>query len=154
MLYWIHMHDFKSHFQQDFLAYCTRPISVHLVMASVGCLFNSFSIFLLSLKQQQNLMKIMFWLYPFSNMAISPPPPPPNNEKLYFILVNCMGWQVWGHLFKATNYIIWKIKTESYFYYLDLEINWHWQWHWSEMWLTQLQSHIAESLTLWQQILY
>ena len=22
----IHMHDIKSHFQQDFLAYCTRPV--------------------------------------------------------------------------------------------------------------------------------
>ena len=73
MLCEIHMHDFKSHFQfqQDFLAYCTRPVSVHLVMACVSCLFDSFSIFLLSLKQQQNLMKIMFscihfpiWPYP------------------------------------------------------------------------------------------
>ena len=51
---------FKSHFQWDFLAYCTRPVSVRLVMTCVGCSFNSFSVFLLSLKQQQNLMKIMF----------------------------------------------------------------------------------------------
>ena len=65
------MHDFKSHFRQDFLAYCTRPVSVHLVMTCVGCSFNSFSVFLLSLKQRQNLMKIMFscihfpvWPYP------------------------------------------------------------------------------------------
>ena len=29
-------------------------------MAYVGCSFDSFSIFLLSLKQQQNLMKILF----------------------------------------------------------------------------------------------
>ena len=56
----IRMCHFKSHFQQDFLAYCTRPVSVHLVIACVGCSFNSFSVFLLSLKQQQNLMKIMF----------------------------------------------------------------------------------------------
>ena len=33
---------------------------MHLVMACVGCSFDSFSIFSLSLKQQQNLMKIMF----------------------------------------------------------------------------------------------
>ena len=43
------------------LSLCTRPGSVHLamLMACVSCLFNSFSVFLLSLKQQ-NLMKIMF----------------------------------------------------------------------------------------------
>ena len=71
MLCKICMHNFKSHFWWDFLAYCTRPARVNLVMAFIGCLFNSFSIFLLSLKQQQNLMKIMFscihfpvWPYP------------------------------------------------------------------------------------------
>ena len=60
----------NTHAQQDLLAYCTRPVSVHLVMACTGCSFNSFSVFLLSLKQQ-NLMKIMFsyihfpvWPYP------------------------------------------------------------------------------------------
>ena len=65
------MHNLKSHFQQDFLAYCTRPVSVHLAMVSVGCSFNSFSNFLFSLKQQQNLMKSVFscihfslWPYP------------------------------------------------------------------------------------------
>ena len=70
MLCEIHIHDFRSYFLQDFLAYCTRPVSVHLAMACVGCSFDSFSIFLLSLKQQ-NLMKIMFscirfqiWPYP------------------------------------------------------------------------------------------
>ena len=54
-----------------FLAYCTRPVSVHLAMASVGCSFNSFSVFLLCFTQQQNLMKLMFsgihfpiWPYP------------------------------------------------------------------------------------------
>ena len=61
----IHISDFKSHFQQDFLAYCTRPVSVHLAMACAGCSFNSFSVFLFSLKQQQNLMKIMFSCIPF-----------------------------------------------------------------------------------------
>ena len=63
--------NLKSDFWRDFLAYCTRPVSVHLAMACVGCSFNNFSSFLLSLKQQQNLMKIMFscihfpiWPYP------------------------------------------------------------------------------------------
>ena len=44
---------------------------MNLVMAFIGCLFDSFSISLLSLKQQQNLMKILFscihfpvWPYP------------------------------------------------------------------------------------------
>ena len=74
------MHDFKSHFQRDFLAYCTRPVSVHLAMVSVSCLFNSFSIFLLSLKQQQNLMKIMFSCIHFPAW----PYPPQNNEKNVF----------------------------------------------------------------------
>ena len=60
----IHMHDFKSHFQKDFLAYCTSPVSVHLAMACVSCSFDSFSIFLLSLKPQQNLMKNVFsWIH-------------------------------------------------------------------------------------------
>ena len=80
MLYKIHMHNFKSHFQQDFLAYCTRPVNVRLTMACVGCSFDIFSIFLLSLKQQQNLMKIMFSRIHFSNMAIYPQ----NNEKTVF----------------------------------------------------------------------
>ena len=77
MLCEIHMRDFKSHFWWYFLAYCTRPVSVHLAMASVGCSFNSFSIFMFSSKRQQNLMKTVFFLYPFFNMAISPQ----NNEK-------------------------------------------------------------------------
>ena len=63
-----HTRNFKSHFWQDFLAYHTRPGSVHLSMACVGCSFDSFFyIFLLSLKQQQNLMKNTF-----SCMAIFP----------------------------------------------------------------------------------
>ena len=36
MLCEIHMRNFKSHFQQDFLAYCTRPVSEHLAMACVS----------------------------------------------------------------------------------------------------------------------
>ena len=84
----IHMRDFRSHFW--WLAYCTRPASVHLVMAFIGCSFDSFSVFLLSLKQQQNLMKIMFSCIHFPVGPYSPP----NNDFLNFILVNCMGWQV------------------------------------------------------------
>ena len=71
VVYEIHMRDFRFHFQQDFLAYCTRPVSAHLVMACVSCSFDSFSVFLLSLKQQQN---------PFSHKAISPQ----HNEKNVF----------------------------------------------------------------------
>ena len=52
MLYKIHMHNFKSHFQQDFLAYCARPVSVHLATACVSCSYDSFSIFLLSLNSK------------------------------------------------------------------------------------------------------
>ena len=81
------MHDFKSHFQ-DFLAYCTRPVSVHLAMASVGYSFNSFSIFVLSLKQQ-NLLKLCFPVWPYP---------------LYFILVNCMGWQVCKCMFQNSSH--------------------------------------------------
>ena len=85
------MHDFKSHFWQDFLAYCTRPIHVHLAMPCITYSFDSFSIFLLSLKQQ-NLTKITVSCIRF--------PIWPYIEKkkwfLYFILVNCMGWQVWN----------------------------------------------------------
>ena len=77
MLCKIHMRDSKSHFWQDFLAYCTGPISVHLAMACVGCMFNSFSIFLFSLKQQQSLMKIIFSCIHF----LIWPYPPKNNEK-------------------------------------------------------------------------
>ena len=90
VVYEIHMRDFRFHFQQDFLAYCTRPVSVHLAMASVGCSFNSFSVFLFSLKQQ-NLMKIVFSYIHFPIL----PYPPKRMKKLYSILVNCMGWQVW-----------------------------------------------------------
>ena len=40
--------------------------SVHLAMACVSCSFDSFSIFLLSLKQQQNILKKMFCNEPFA----------------------------------------------------------------------------------------
>ena len=69
----IHLHDFRSHFRQDFLAFCARPVCVHLAMACVGCSFNSFSIFLLSLKQQQNLMKVIFSCIHFSIWPYLPP---------------------------------------------------------------------------------
>ena len=36
MLCKIHMRDFKSHFQQDCLAYCTKPVSEHLAIACVS----------------------------------------------------------------------------------------------------------------------
>ena len=91
LLCWICMHNFKSHFQWDFLAYCTRQVSVHLAMACVSCLFNSFSVFLLSLKQLQNLMKIMFSCIHF---LVWPYPPQKIMKKMCFILVNWMGWQV------------------------------------------------------------
>ena len=74
------MHNFKSHYRQDFLAYCTGPVSAHLAMACVSCSFNSFSVFLLSLKQQQNLMKIMFSCIHFPIW----PYPPQINEKPVF----------------------------------------------------------------------
>ena len=69
----------KSHFWWDFLAYCTRTASVNLMMAFIGCSFDSFSVFLLSLKQQ-NLMKIMFSCIHF------PVWPYPPNEFILFIL--------------------------------------------------------------------
>ena len=53
--------------------------------------FDSFSIFLLSLKQQQNLMKIMFSCIHF---PIWPYPPQIMIKKIIIVLVNCMGWQV------------------------------------------------------------
>ena len=78
------MHAFKSHFQQDFLlilAYCTWPVSRHLAMPCIGCSFNSFSVFLLSLKQQQNLMKIMFSCIHF---PIWPYPPKIMKKKVFY----------------------------------------------------------------------
>ena len=68
-----------------FLAYCTRPVSEHLAMACIGCSFDSFSVFLLSLKNKSP--EYYVFLYPFSSMAIFPQ----DNGKNYFMLVNCMG---------------------------------------------------------------
>ena len=81
------MHDLKSHIRRDFLAICTMPVSVLLAMECVGCSFDWFSIFLLSLKQQQNLIKIVF-LYPFSSLAISPQ----NNEFFKFYTSKLYGF--------------------------------------------------------------
>ena len=80
MLCEIHMHDFKSRIWQDFVAYNTRPVSVHLAMAWVGCSFNSFHLFAqfkTTTKSHENCV----FLYPFSNMAGSAQN---NNKKLYF----------------------------------------------------------------------
>ena len=41
MLCEIHKCDLKFHFQQDFLAYCTKPVSEHLAMACVNVVRNS-----------------------------------------------------------------------------------------------------------------
>ena len=96
----IHMHDFKSHFQQDFLAYCTWPVSVHLAMTCViQQFFNLFAQFKTTTKSHENYV----FLYPFSNMAISP------QIMIFkiFIQVNCMGWQVW-----LINMGIWRERSK------------------------------------------
>ena len=86
------MHNFKSHFQWDFLTYCTRTVSVHLAMACVGCSFDKFfsslfAQFKTTTKSHENYVScIHFQVWPY---------PPKIMKKLYFILVNCMGWQVW-----------------------------------------------------------
>ena len=68
-------------------------------MVYAGCSFKSFSVFLLALKQQQNLVKILFscihfpvWPYPPKIMHKEKEE---EKKKKYFIQVNCMGWQVW-----------------------------------------------------------
>ena len=100
----IHMHDFKSHFQQDFLSYCSRPVSVHLAMACVSCSFDSFSIFFAQLKTTAKSHENYAFLYPFSNMAISPQ----NNEKNVFYT---------GKLYGLTGMIMnaWHEKFSSLF---------------------------------------
>ena len=79
MLCEIQVYDFRSHFLQDFLAYCTQPVSVHLAMACVGCLLEFFSLFD-QFKTATKFHENYIFLYPFSNMAISPQ----NNEKTVF----------------------------------------------------------------------
>ena len=84
MLCEIHMHDFKSHFQQYFLAYCTGPVSVYLAMACHCRLLSHLTVFSLfvqfktTLKSHENYV----FLDPFSSMAIFPQ----NNEKKTRIL--------------------------------------------------------------------
>ena len=56
------------------------PVSVLLAMECVGCSFDSFSVFLPSLKQQQNLMKIMFCIH----FPIWPYPPKNNEETVFY----------------------------------------------------------------------
>ena len=83
MLCKIHTHDFKSHFQQDFLAYtrllhqanqCAFGDGVcHLLVQQF---FNLFAQFKTPAKAHENYV----FLYPFSSMAISPQ----NNEKNVF----------------------------------------------------------------------
>ena len=51
--------------------------------------FNPFAQFKTTTKSHENYV----FLYPFSNMAISPKIL--RKKTLYFIPVNCMGWQVW-----------------------------------------------------------
>ena len=85
-----HLRNFKPQFWWDFLAYCTRAVSVHLAMVCVGGSFHVFSVFSLSFKTTTKFHEYYVFLYPFSNMAIT-------SKKmffLYFILINCMGWQV------------------------------------------------------------
>ena len=65
MLCEVHMHDFKSHFQQDFIAYCTKPVSAF----GDGVFFNLFAQFKATTKSHENCV----FLYPFSNMAIKNP---------------------------------------------------------------------------------
>ena len=72
MLCEIHMHDFKSHFSQDFLAYCIRLVSVHLAMVFVGSSFDSFFNLLAQFKTTTKSHENCVFLYPFSSMAISP----------------------------------------------------------------------------------
>ena len=89
------MHDFKSYFWPDFLAYC-RFLSLgqsacvwrwHVAMCQllVQQFFNLFYEFKTTRKSHENYV----FLYPFSNNF-----PLKIMNKLYFILVNCMGWQV------------------------------------------------------------
>ena len=62
--------------------------------------FKLFAQFKTATKSYENYI----FLYPFSNMAISPQ----NNggKKLYFMLVNCMGWQVWYMLGFNKNFTV------------------------------------------------
>ena len=101
------MHDFKTHCWQDFLAYCSRPVSVHLAMVCIGRSFNSFSVFLFSLKQQQNLMKIVFSCTHFPIL----PYPPKIMKKNVFYTGKLYG--LTGMYIFEVNHVI-KTKTKLY----------------------------------------
>ena len=106
----IHIFNFKSHFWRDFLAYCTRPVGVHLAMACVGRSFDSFSIFLFSLKikKSQMLKKIMFScihlpIWPYIYIISTQ-----NDEKNCIVIcipVNCM-WTIAKSWILVSNAII------------------------------------------------
>ena len=67
----IHMHSFKSHFQRDFLACCTRPVCAFgdgVCQLLIQQFFSLFAQFKTKTKSHENYV----FLYPFSNMAISP----------------------------------------------------------------------------------
>ena len=79
------MRDFKSHFRQDFFGYCIGQsvcIWQWRTLAACSTVFQS----LLSLKQQQNLMKIMFSCIHFPVSIPPPPPPPPPPPKGDFLI--------------------------------------------------------------------
>ena len=63
--------NLKSDFWRDFLAYCTRPVSVHfgngVCQLLVWRFLNLFAQFKATTKSHENYV----FLYPFSNMAIS-----------------------------------------------------------------------------------
>ena len=60
---------------------------MHLAMACVGCLFNSFFNLFAQFKTVIKSHENDVFLYQFSFMAISPL----IMKKMHFILVNCMG---------------------------------------------------------------
>ena len=78
MLCEIHMCEIKSHFGQDFLAYCQCAFGDGVYWLLVRQFFN-FSAQFKTTKSHQNYV----FLDSFSNMAITPPPPPPKKTVLY-----------------------------------------------------------------------
>ena len=108
MLCKIQMHDFRSHFWWYYLAYCIRPVNVYLAMACVCCLFTSFSVFLLCVKQQQNLMKIMFSCIHF----LVWPYLPQIMKKMYFIQHNT------GKLYRLTGMLSVLSTSPCFFFFL------------------------------------
>ena len=66
-------------------------------MACVGCSFDSFSILRLSLKNNKISWKLCFpvSIFQYGHVPLKYWKNKQTNKNLYFILVNCMGWQVW-----------------------------------------------------------